>query len=44
MNSYYTYNTYNSYNTYNKKEVAKQATSLIYFFYILATQRRIIQR
>ena len=32
MNSYYTYNTYNSYNTYNKKEVAKQATSLIYFF------------
>ena len=44
MNSYYTYNTYNSYNTYNKKEVAKQATSLIYFFYILATQRFTIHR
>lgn len=44
MNSYYTYNTYNSYNPYNKKEVAKTGNLLDLLFYILATQRRIIQR
>ena len=38
MNSYYTYNSYNSYNTYNKKKrLPCEATSLINFFYILAT-------
>ena len=44
MNSYYTYNTYNSYNTYNKKRSCQTGNLFDLLFYILATQRRIIQQ